>query len=219
MARLTRGLVRTRQLVQVMELRWSARSPIAITGPPGVGKSVLLAALGRVSVAGDFGVDALVSVRPGDSLAIVAERLAEQLQTSVIYRDASARWAAQTPVALQKAASVFDSAVTGPIGQIGDRGRLLIGVDGFDQLGTLDRRRLAEAFSDTPGATLIVTGRTMPDLPAVATVELPRTDQESVDVLLEHLIDDDNARARIVQFRRGVVASPHPRWPVGRRPF
>ena len=92
---------------------------------------------------------------------------------------------------------MFDSAISGPISHLDRRGRLLIGVDGVDQLGTIDRRRLLKAFTDITGATLIVTGRAVPDVDAEATVELPGTDQDSVGELLEYLVDDVGARSRV----------------------
>lgn len=198
-ARLTRGLVHTSHLRRLMKYRWSGRSPIAVTGAPGVGKSVLLSALGRASVAGEYGVDALVAVRPGDTLASVTMRLTEQLRKSPAFQRAAARWAAQTPEAVRDAASVFDSALSGPARHLAGSSHLLIGVDGIDQMGTLDRRRLLEAFAGTPKATLIVTGRTVPDIDAEHTVELPATDPEAVGELLESLVDVGGARSRIAQ--------------------
>jgi hypothetical protein len=198
-ARLTRGLVRTSYLRRLMKYRWSSRSPIAVIGPPGVGKSVLLSALGRASVAGENGVDALVAVRPGDTLVSVTMRLTEQLRKSPAFQRAAARWAARTPEAVRDAASVFDSAVSGPIRQLVGHSQLLIGVDGIDQMGTLDRRRLLEAFTGTPEATLIVTGRTAPDVDTENTVELPAADPDAVGELLESLVDDTGARSRIAE--------------------
>lgn len=196
-AQLTHSLVRTSYLTQLMQVQLSDRSPIAITGPSGIGKSVLLAALGRARVAGDFGVDALVAVRPGDTLVSVAIRLAEQLRKSGTFRKAASQWNAVTPVTMKESMPVLDSAVSGPISYLDRRSRLLIGVDGVDQLGTIDRRRLLEAFTDIPGATLIVTGRVVPDISTEATVLLPETDQDSVGELLDHLVDDVRARSRI----------------------
>jgi tetratricopeptide (TPR) repeat protein len=202
-AQLTQSLVHTSYLTQLMQVQLSGRSPIAITGAPGIGKSVLLAALGRARVAGDFGVDALVAVRPGDTLVSVATRLAEQLRKSDTYQKAASRWSAMTPVAIKESTSVFDAAVSGPISFLDRRNRLLVGVDGVDQLGTIDRRRLLDAFTDTPGATLIVTGRAVPDIDTGATVELPETDQDSVGELLEQLVDDVHARSRIAAASAG----------------
>lgn len=198
-ARLTRGLVFTSHLRRLMKHLWSGRSPIAVTGPSGVGKSVLLSALGRTSVAGKYGADALVAVRPGDTLVSVTMRLTEQLRKSPAFQRAAVRWAARTPEAVRDAASLFDSAVTGPIRYLAGHSQLLMGVDGIDQMGTLDRRRLLEAFTGTSKATLIVTGRTVPDVAAEHTVELPATDPEAVGELLESLVDDVGARSRIAE--------------------
>jgi tetratricopeptide (TPR) repeat protein len=202
-AHLTRSLVYTPYLNELMRLRLSGQSPIGIAGSAGVGKSVLLSALGRTSVAGIYGINALAGVRPGDTLASVTGRLAEQLQKSQAFRDAAARWTTRTPAALREAAPLFESAITGPVSQLAAREQLLIGVDGIDQLGTIDRRRLLDAFRDTSSAVLVVAGRTMPEVDSEAVVRLPATDQESVAELLVHLVDDVQARSRISAFCGG----------------
>lgn len=196
-ARLTRELVRTSYLDELMALRWSGQSPIAITGGAGTGKSTLLAALGRSSVVGVGGLDALVTIRPGDTLATIADGLSQQLQASVSYQQASDRWLRQTSVNEREAKSSFEQVISGPVANLAAVDRILIGVDSIDVLGTLDRRRLIEAFVGKPGVVLIVTGRDVTEVHA--SLSLPDRDVDAVSRLLTSLVSDQAARDRIAE--------------------
>ena len=86
-ARLTRNWqTRPGPAADVMRLLAAGTSPIAITGGPGTGKSALLASFGRRSAGEYLGLDALVTARPGDNLADLAEALLEQLDKSPAYQ-------------------------------------------------------------------------------------------------------------------------------------
>ena len=200
-ARLTRNLIHTAHLDQLMRLRLSGQSPIAISGAAGTGKSALLSALGRVSVAGDFGVDGLVTVHPGDTLGDTAERLRPQLQLCAEYLAAASRWMNETPAIEQEATPIFDRVITGPMAHLSDSARILVGVDGVDLLSTVERRRLLEFFSGQLGVTLIVVGREVAD--AAAQIILPDRDPENVSALLSTIVDDSQARDRIGQASDG----------------
>ena len=163
-----------------MLLLADGNSPIAITGGPGTGKSALLASFGRRSAGENLGVHALVTARPGDNLADLAEALQEQLGKSPAYRAAAERFQAATPVLEQEAQPRFDRVVTGPLAHLEpDQPVLIVGVDAVDQLDTVQRRRLLDAFTNLPGAALIVTGRRVDDLPAASQVHLPDRDPEA----------------------------------------
>ena len=196
-ARLTRSLVQTTYLDKLLALRWSGRSPIGITGGAGTGKSTLLAALSRASIAGYGRADALVTVRPGDTLATIAASMSMQLQASSIYQAASVQWNQQTPAVERANRSLFDRLIVGPVSNLASDARLLVGVDGVDNLRTLDRRRLLESFTDKPGATLVVAGRNINYIHADATLMLPDRDQGAVAVLLANLVSDEDARAKL----------------------
>jgi hypothetical protein len=198
-ARLTRSLVRTDLLDRLIALRWTGFSPIAVKGGPGVGKSTLLAALGRGSVVGYGGVDALVAVRPGDTLATIAVVMNDQLRTSASYQNAYVRWVEQTPAIDRNSRSVFDRLISGPIANLGEGDRVIVGVDGIDLLATLDRRRLLETFTGRPGAILVVAGREITDVDESASVVLPDRDPGAVAKFLASLVNDENARDFIMR--------------------
>jgi hypothetical protein len=194
-ARLTRNFVHTPYFDQLMALRLSGQSPIAISGGAGVGKSALLSALGRASVAGEFGLDALVTVHPGETLADIAERLRPQLELSTDYAAAAIRWMSDLPSVEVEATPVFDRVISGPMANLMNSARILVGVDSVDLLSTLERRRLFESFPRRPGAALIVAGREVPDAPAQ--INLPDRDAENVHIFLDIIVDDNDARAHI----------------------
>jgi len=150
----------------VMRLLGDGVSPIAITGGPGTGKSALLASFGRRSAGEDLGVHALVTARPGDTLADLAGPLLEQLRKNLAYRAAARRFQAATPVLAQEAQPRFDRVVTGPLAHL-EPGQpvLIVGIDAIDQLDTVQRRRLLDAFTNLNSAALVVTGRRVDDLP------------------------------------------------------
>jgi hypothetical protein len=202
-ARLTRSLVHTSYFDRLMILRWSGRSPIAVKGRAGVGKSTLLAALGRISVAGYGGVDALVTVRPGDTLATIAIVMGGQLKVSASYKSGSARWVQRTPAMERESMSVFDRVIAAPIANLGGGESVLVGVDGIDLLGTPDRRRLLEAFTGRPGAVLVVTGREVADVDADASVVLPDQDFQAVETFLADAVSDKGARDLITEMCDG----------------
>ena len=160
-ARLTRNWqVRPGPAADVMRLLAAGTSPIAITGGPGTGKSALLASFGRRSAGEYLGMDALVTARLGDNLADLAGALLEQLKRSPAYRKAAERFQKATPVLEQEKQPRFDQVVTGPLAHLApDDERVLVGVDTVEQLDTVQRRRLLEAFTNLHGAALIVTGR------------------------------------------------------------
>ena len=171
-ARLTRDWqMRRGPAADVMRLLDDGVSPIAITGGPGTGKSALLASFGRRSAGENLGVHALVTARPGDNLADLAGPLLEQLRRNPAYRAAAERFQAATPVLAQEVQPRFDRVITGPLAHL-DPGQpvLIIGVDAADQLDTVQRRRLLDAFTNLHGAALIVTGRHVDDLPAASQV-------------------------------------------------
>lgn len=196
-ARLTRNLVHTRYLTDLLTLRWSGRSPIAVTGGPGTGKSTLLAALGRTSLAGVGGVDALVMVRPGDSLADVAAAMSSQLQVSASYQSAFGRWVQNTPALERTSEPLFTRLVAGPVSSLQNGETIFVAVDGLDKLPTLARRRLLEAFTGHTGAVLLVAGREASDVPQEASLRLPGRSPEAVASLLAALLADDEERHRI----------------------
>ena len=202
-ARLTRSLVRTNHLNRLIALRWSGHSPIAVRGGAGAGKSTLLAALGRASVAGYGGLDALVTIRPGDTLATITDVMIGQLSASASYQSAAARWIQRTPALAQNSAPVFDRFITGPMANLGGGENIIVGMDGVDELGTVDRRRLLEAFTGRPGAVLIVTGRVIADVAPDASIVLPDRDPEAVARLLASLVSDDAARDLIAKICAG----------------
>jgi Tetratricopeptide repeat len=178
-------------------------SPIAITGDPGTGKSALLASFGRHSAGEYLGLDALVAARLGDNLADLAGALLEQLGRSPAYRAAAGRFQAATPVLVQEAQPRFDQVITGPLAHLDPDQRVLVGVDAVDQLDTVQRRRLLDAFTNLPSAALIVTGRRVDDLPAASRVHLPARDPLGVARLLRTLVQDPAARDRIASLSEG----------------
>ena len=204
-ARLTRDWQKRQgPAADIMRLLDAATSPMAITGGPGTGKSALLASFGRHSAGEYLGLDALVAARPGDNLADLAGALLEQLGRSPAYRAAAGRFQAATPVLAQEAQPRFDQVITGPLAHLdpGDE-RVLVGVNAVDQLDTVQRRRLLDAFTNLPGAALIVTGRRVDDLPAASRVHLPDRDPQGVARLLRTLVQDPAARDRIASLSEG----------------
>jgi len=200
-ARLTRELVQTVHLSRLLGMILSGASPIAIVGGAGTGKSTLLASLGRVSIAGLGGIDALVTIRPGDTLATIAERLVQQLNASVSYQQASDRWIQRVPEAERGTRSAFDQAISGPVANLTAADRVRIGVDGVEHLGTLDRRRLLEAFTGKPGAVLVITARSLAELDNILT--LPERDTAGVAELLASLVSDAGIREGIGESSAG----------------
>ena len=187
----------------IIRLLADGTSPIAITGGPGTGKSALLASFGRPSAGEYLGLDALVAARPGDNLADLAGALLEQLGRSPAYRAAAGRFQAATPVLVQEAQPRFDQVITGPLAHLDPDQRVLAGVDAVDQLDTVQRRRLLDAFTNLPGAALIVTGRRVDDLPATSRVHLPDRDPQGVARLLRTLVQNPAARDRIASLSEG----------------
>ena len=203
-ARLTRDWQKRQgPAADIIRLLADGTSPIAITGGPGTGKSALLASFGRHSAGEYLGLDALVAARPGDNLADLAGALLEQLGRSPAYRAAAGRFQAATPVLAQKAQPRFDQVITGPLAHLDPDQRVLVGVDAVDQLDTVQRRRLLDAFTNLPGAALIVTGRRVDDLPATSRVHLPDRDPQGVARLLRTLVQDPAARDRIASLSEG----------------
>ena len=204
-ARLTRDWqMRRGPAAAVMRLLDENTSSIAITGGPGTGKSALLASFGRRSAGENLGVHALVTARPGDNLADLAGPLLEQLRKNPVYRAAAERFQAATPVLVQEAQPRFDRVVTGPLAHL-EPGQpvLIVGVDAVDQLDTVQRRRLLDAFTNLRGAALIVTGRRVDDLPAASQVHLPDQDRRGVDRLVRALVEDPAGRDRIASLSDG----------------
>ena len=204
-ARLTRNWqMRPGPAADVMRLLANRVSPIAITGGPGTGKSALLASFGRSSAGDYLSVDALVTARLGDNLADLAEALLEQLDKSPAYRKAAERFQNATPVHEQEKLPRFDQVVTGPLAHLDpEDARVLVGVDTVEQLDTVQRRRLLEAFTNLHHAGLIVTGRHMDDLPAASQIHLPQGDPEGVKQLVRALVEDPEARDRIALLSGG----------------
>ena len=203
-ARLTRDWQKRQgPAADIIRLLADGTSPIAITGGPGTGKSALLASFGRPSAGEYLGLDALVAARLGDNLADLAGALLEQLGKSPAYRVAAGRFQAATPVLVQEAQPRFDQVVTGPLAHLDPDQRVLVGVDAVDQLGTVQRRRLLDAFTNLPGAALIVTGRRVDDLPAASRVHLPDRDPHGVARLLRALVQDPAAWDRIASLSEG----------------
>lgn len=161
-SRLTRNLVQTPSLRQLMSLTVSGQSPIAISGGPGAGKSALLSALGRVSVTGSYGLDALATVQPGNTLADIAEQLRPQLELCPGYPAAAAAWENGIPVVALETTTEFERVITGPMANLAASARILVAVDGVDLLSTVERRRLFEFFSDQPGLVLWLRDATSP---------------------------------------------------------
>jgi hypothetical protein len=203
-ARLTQGWqARRGPAAQVLALLAAGVSPIAVTGKAGTGKSALLASFGRRSAGQDLGLDALASTRPGDTLAEVAARLEEQLSTHPGYAAAAAAFTSTTSVIDRQALPLFDQIVTGPLAHLDPDRPVLVGVDAVDQLDTVQRRRLLEAFTAQPGATVIVTGRQVDDVPTEATVHLPDHDPDGVARLLREQVQDPAARELIATLSGG----------------
>ena len=194
-SRLTRNLVQTPSLRQLIGLVASNQPLIAISGGPGAGKSALLAALGRVSIAGVYGLDALATVQISDTLADIAERLRPQLELCPDYPAAAAAWGGSTPVAALAEMTEFERIITGPLANLAASARILVGVDGIDLLSTVERRRLFEFFSGQLGAYLIVAGREVSDV--AVQVHLPDRDPENVAKLLREIVDDKSAADRL----------------------
>ena len=190
-SRLTRNLVQTPSLRQLMSLTVSGQSPIAISGGPGVGKSALLSALGRVSIAGSYGLDALATVEPGETLADIAERLRPQLERCPGYPAAAAAWGNGIPIVALETTTEFERVITGPMANLAASVRILVGVDGVDLLSTVERRRLFGFFSGQPGACLVVAGREVSDV--AVQVHLPDRDPENVAKLLSEIVGNRRA--------------------------
>lgn len=198
-ARLTRRLVTTSSLRSLMSLLLGGSSLIAVTGGPGTGKSTLLAALGRNRIAGVAGTDVLVTARPGDTLATIVAGLGTQLSASGSYRQGQTLWARRTPVREQAKAPTADRILAGPLAHLASGDKITIAIDGIDQLGTLDRRRLLEALGGHPGVTVVVAGREVAETDGVASVVLPDRDPEAVRTLLAGLPADENTRTRLAE--------------------
>ena len=202
-ARLTRDWQKRQgPAADIIRLLADGTSPIAITGGPGTGKSALLASFGRPSAGEYLGLDAMVAARPGDNLADLAGALLEQLGRSPAYRAAAGRFQAATPVLAQEAQPRFDQVITGPLAHLDPDQPVLVGVDAVDQLGTVQRRRLLDTFTNLPGAALIVTGRRVDDLPATSRVHLPDRDPPGVARLLRTLVENPAARNRITSLSK-----------------
>jgi len=204
-AQLTRNWqMRQGPAADVLRLLADGVSPIGITGGPGTGKSALLASFGRRSAGEILGVHALVTARPGDNLADLAGPLLEQLGKNPAYRAAAERFQAATPVLVQEAQSQFDRVVTSPLAHL-EPGQpvLIVGVDAVDQLDTIQRRRLLDAFTNLHDAALIVTGRRVNDLPAASQVHLPDQDRQGVGQLVRALVKDPAARDQIASLSEG----------------
>jgi len=91
--------------------------------------------------------------------------------------------------------STFDRVIKGPMANLEDSARILVGIDGVDLLSTVDRRRLFESFSDQPGACLLVAAREVGDV--AARMNLPDRDPENVAVYLTSIVRDSPAAESI----------------------
>ena len=194
-SRLTRNLVQTSSLQQLMTLTVSGQSPIAISGGPGAGKSALLSALGRISIAGGYGVDALARIQSGETLADIAEHLRPQLELCPGYPAAATGWAGSIPVVALETTTEFERVITGPMANLAAPARILVGIDGVDLLSTVEQRRLYDFFSGQAGAYLVVTGREFSDV--AVQVRLPDRDPENVERLLGEIVDNRQAAESI----------------------
>ena len=204
-ARLTQNWQRRQgPAAQVEQLLSAGTSPIAITGGPGTGKSALLASFGRRIAGENLGLDALVTARLGDNLADLAEALLKQLGRKPSYCAAAERFRKATPVLEQERQPRFDRLVISPLAYLDpDDEPVLVGVDAVDQLDTVQRRRLLDAFRGLRGAALIVTGRRVDDLPAASRVDLPDQAAEAVGRLVRALVDDPDAQKQIIALSEG----------------
>ncbi|KFU80115.1 Forkhead associated (FHA) domain, binds pSer, pThr, pTyr [Amycolatopsis lurida] len=141
---------------------------VAITGEAGAGKSTMLAALARPSVAGsyvppDFLHGVLFASR-GDTAERLARELARQLRRTVPgFAEAEQAHHAGLDDAVRSGASVFDLALLGPLRTLAPQwtgAPVRIAIDGLDDLDPDVRERLyglVRSLATDPGLELVTT--------------------------------------------------------------
>ncbi|UMP03838.1 FHA domain-containing protein [Amycolatopsis sp. EV170708-02-1] len=160
---------------------------VAITGEEGAGKSTMLAALARPSVAGsyvppDF-LHAVLFASRGDTAERLAHELARQLRRTVPgFADAEQAYRTGLGDAALSGASAFDLALLGPLRTLAPQwtgAPVRIAVDGLDDLDPGVRERLCgllRSLSTAPELALVKT---------VATTRDPACLPPAVEVRLE----------------------------------
>ncbi len=159
---------------------------VAIAGAEGSGKSTMLAALARPSVAGsyvppDF-LHAVLFATRGQTAELLARELAGQLRRSVPgFEDAERAYLDTLDDAGRSGASAFDLALLGPLRTLAPQwtdGHVRIAVDGVDDLEPGLRERLTGLLRDLAASAelswvkTVVATRDPGDLPAAVTVRL-----------------------------------------------
>ncbi|MFZ0161348.1 MAG: hypothetical protein WAL50_20140 [Kineosporiaceae bacterium] len=196
-ARLAQGYIRTSSFDKLMALMATASWPVAVTGGAGTGKSALLAALGQTHLAGepsDTGLDALVTVRRGDTLASITPVMRDQIMRSAPFVSAQET---MTVIARGGGLPVFETDILEPLRHLRGPRRVLVGVDAADQLSSPDQHILWDGFVECSGALLIVTGRRFKDIPPECILRLPDSDRDGVAQYLEIAVADPHIRLRI----------------------
>jgi hypothetical protein len=174
--RLTRDFEPTPALGQLVGSLVMGSRYIAITGPPGSGKSKLIAALARPSVAEGILppklMQAVLFLSAMDTAERVAEEIARQLGKSVPgFADATAAFRASLDDAAWQAADAFMRVVLGPARALSATAPIRIAVDGLDDLPESVRARVRRALETLVQSTktqIVLSSRD--PLPAQATV-------------------------------------------------
>jgi tetratricopeptide (TPR) repeat protein len=135
--RLTRDYEPPHQLASVVSNLLSGTKYLAVTGPAGTGKSRLVAALARPSVAERVVppklMDAVLFLSATDTASTVAAELARQLGRTVPgFADSAAAYQDSVDPTVWQAADSFQRAVLGPLAHGKHKAR--IAIDGIDNL-------------------------------------------------------------------------------------
>jgi hypothetical protein len=177
--RLTRDYEPPHQLAAVVSNLLSGTSYIAVTGREGSGKSRLVAALARPSVAERFVppklMDAVLFLSANDTVASTAAELARQLGKTVPgFADSAAAYQDSADPATWQAMDSLDRAVLGPLAHGKHKAR--IAIDGIDNLPAPLQTRLRQALEPLANDQLQLVLTSQKTLPARRTVTLGSVD-------------------------------------------
>ncbi|MBP2324540.1 hypothetical protein JOF56_004925 [Kibdelosporangium banguiense] len=191
--RLTRDYTPPHALASLVSIILSGTTFVAVNGPAGSGKSSMIAALARPSVAERFVppklMDAVLFLSATDTAERIAAELARQLSRSVPgFADAVAAYRDSADSAAWQAADSFQRAVLGPLAGINEKIR--VAVDGIDNLPETLRSRFRRALDPRAlNGKLQLVLASREELPAQRTVRLGTV------VVLNEILESGSARS------------------------